>query len=217
MLVKDIMSPDTVTISPLRTVAEAAETMEKHGIRHLPVLNDDGSLAGLITRSSLGKALPGMGTGLTRFEFSYLTSSTRVSDVMIQNPVTIVEDEGVEEAARTMNVRRISSLLVMREHELVGIITDTDLFATLLELMGARRPGVRLTVYIPDQTGALARLTAAIAKPGGYISAVGGWYVKDEEDIYGAIVKIENLSQKQVLAAVSELPQVKVVDIRGGD
>ena len=217
MLVKDIMTPDPVNISPLRTVAEAAELMEQHSIRHLPIMHDDGTLAGLITRSSLGKALPGMGTGLTRFEFSYLTSSTRVGDVMIAKPAIIAEDEGVEEAARTMNVKRISSLLVMRDQKLVGIITDTDLFGALLELMGAHRPGVRLTVYIPDQTGALARVTAAIAKPGGYISAVGGWYVKDEKDSYGAIVKIENLSQEQVLAAVSELPEVVVVDIRGGD
>jgi acetoin utilization protein AcuB len=99
----------------------------------------------------------------------------------------------------------------------VGIITDTDLFGALLELMGARRRGVRLTVHIPDQTGALARITAAIAKPGGYISAVGGWYVKDAPDVYGAILKIENLSQEQVVAAISEFPEATVIDIRGGE
>jgi acetoin utilization protein AcuB len=217
MLVKDVMTPDPVTISPLLSVAEAATMMEQHSIRHLPVIHDDGSLAGLITRGSLGKALPGMGTGLTRFEFNYLTSSTRVSDVMIKTPAMISENEGVEDAARMMNEQRISSLLVMRDDQLVGIITDTDLFSTLLELMGARRPGVRLTYHIPDQTGALARVTAAIAKHGGYISAVGGWYVKDKEGMYGAIVKIENLTEDEVVSAVSEVPEVVVVDVRGGD
>lgn len=215
MLVKDLMTPDPVHISPLQSVAEAAAMMEEHGIRHLPVLGDDDQLVGLVTRVSLGKALPGMGTGLTRFEFNYLTSSTRVDDVMIDDPLQITEDGGVEEAARIMNVNRISSLMVMRDEKLVGIITDTDLFGALLELLGACRPGVRLTVHFPDQTGALAQVTAAVAKPGGYISAMGGWYVKDAQDVYGSVLKIENLSPEQVVAAMDELGDVTVVDVRG--
>jgi acetoin utilization protein AcuB len=215
MLVKDLMTPDPVHISPLRSVAEAADIMQKQGVRHLPVVDDEGRLVGLLTRSSLGKALPGMGTGLTRFEFNYLTSSTAVSDVMIKEPVLIREDEGVEDAARIMNVNRISSLLVMRDDKLAGIITDTDLFGALLELLGAHRPGVRLTVHIPDRTGQLARVTAAIAEPGGYLSAVGGWYVRGARNIYGAVLKIENLTLEQVRAAIDKLPDAVIVDLRG--
>jgi acetoin utilization protein AcuB len=215
MLVKDLMTPDPVCISRLRSVAEAADLMQRQGVRHLPVVDDDGKLVGLVTRSSLGKALPGMGTGLTRFEFNYLTSSTAVSDVMITDPVLIEEDEGVEDAARIMNVNRISSLLVMRDDKLVGIITDTDLFGALLELLGAHRSGVRLTVQIPDRAGELARVTGAIAKPGGYLSAVGGWYVKGVKDVYGAVLKIENLTPEQVTAAIDELPDAVIVDLRG--
>ncbi len=215
MLVKDLMTPDPVCISRLRSVAEAADLMQKQGVRHLPVVDDGGKLVGLVTRSSLGKALPGLGTGLTRFEFNYLTSSTAVNDVMITDPVLINEDEGVEDAARIMNVNRISSLLVMRDEKLVGIITDTDLFGALLELLGAHRPGVRLTVRIPDRAGQLARVTAAIAKPGGYLSAVGGWYVKGAKDVYGAVLKIENLTPEQVTAAIDELPDAVIVDLRG--
>jgi hypothetical protein len=115
---------------------------------------------------------------LTRFEFSYLTSSTSVAEVMIKEPVTIDKDGAVEEAARIMNEQRISSLLVMDGQELIGIITDTNIFEALMELMGGRRSGVRLTVHIADRAGALAAVTGAIAEAGGYLSAVGGWYVK---------------------------------------
>lgn len=215
MFIKDLMTPNPISVSPGASVAEASELMEKHGIRHLPVLDDQGQLVGLMTRTTLSKALPGMGTGLTRFEVSYLTSSTRVGEVMIKEPSQIDENEAVEEAARIMNVNRISSLLVMREGKLVGIITDTDLFGALLELLGARRSGVRLTVQFPDRAGELARVTRAIAEPGGYLSAVGGWYVKDVKDIYGAVLKIENLTQEQVAAAINELPDATIIDIRG--
>ena len=215
MLVKDLMTPNPIHISPHQSVAEAGDLMNGHRVRHLPVIDEDGKLLGLVTRSSLGKALPGMGTGITRFEFNYLTSSTMVSEVMIPDPDRIEEDAPVEEAARVMNENRISSLLVMREEELVGIITDTDLFEALLELMGARRPGVRLMVHIPDRTGELARVTTTVAQAGGYISAVGGWYVKGAKDVYGAILKIEELDKEQVRAAMQQLPEVTVVDLRG--
>lgn len=214
MLVKDLMTPNPIFTSPLRSVADAAKIMEESAVRHLPVLDENGQLLGLLTRSSLGRALPGMGTGLTRFEFNYLTSSTSVSDVMIEQPKTIAEDAGVEEAARVMNENRISSLLVMRGNELVGIITDTDLFGALLVLLGARRPGVRLTVHIQDRPGEFVRVLGAIAKRSGNITAFGGWHVKDAPGIYGAMLKIENLAQEQVMAAMEEIPEAKLVDIR---
>jgi acetoin utilization protein AcuB len=215
MLVKNMMATNLVCIAPSRSVAEAGEIMTEHKIRHLPVVDEQGALMGLITRGALARALPGMGTGLTRFEFSYLTSSTSVSEVMIKQPSTIDEEGAVEEAARIMNEKRISSLLVMRDQELVGIITDTNLFETLMELMGGRRSGVRLTVNIPDKAGALAQVTSAIADAGGYLSAVGGWYVKGSGNVYGSLLKIENLTQEQVVKAISKLEEVEIVDVRG--
>lgn len=215
MLVKDLMATKLVCVAPNRSVADASEMMTAHKIRHLPVVDDQGQLVGLITRPALAKALPGGGTGLTRFEFSYLTSSTSVSEVMIKEPFTIEEDGAVEEAARIMNEKRISSLLVMSGEKLVGIITDTNIFEALMELMGGRRSGVRLTVHVVDKAGALASVAGSIADAGGYLSAVGGWYVKGVEHIYGSLLKIENLTQEQVVKAISRLPDVTIVDIRG--
>jgi acetoin utilization protein AcuB len=215
MLVKDLMATKLVCVAPNRSVADASDMMAEHRIRHLPVVDEQGQLVGLITRATLAKALPGVGTGLTRFEFSYLTSSTSVSEVMIKEPHTIDEGGAIEEAARIMNEERISSLLVMRGKELVGIITDTDIFEALMELMGGRRSGVRLTVHIPDKAGALASVTSAIAEAGGYLSAVGGWYVKGAEEIYGSLLKIENLTREQVVEAISKLPDVEIIDVRG--
>jgi acetoin utilization protein AcuB len=215
VLVKDLMAAEPLHISPHRSVAEATEMMSEHNIRHLPVLDEDGRLLGLVTRSSLGKALPGMGTGLTQFESRYLTSSTRASDVMIRNPDVVSEDEAVEDVARVMNEKRISSLLVMSGEDLVGIITDTDIFEAMLELLGARRPGVRITAQIPHRPGELAKIAGAIAGVGGNISAVGGWHLSDE--YWAAVVRVEDVSRDQVVGAVEGLPDVKVVDVRVED
>ena len=135
MLVRDLMASEPLHIGPERSVADALEIMGQHGIRHLPVLDETGELHGLVTRSSLAQALPGIGTGLTQFESRYLSSSTRVREVMIHAPFSVAEDEAVEEAARIMNSRRISSLLVLRGRGLVGIITDTDFVGVAINLL----------------------------------------------------------------------------------
>jgi acetoin utilization protein AcuB len=178
-------------------------------------MDESGNLIGLATRPSLNRALPGMGTGLTRFEVNYLTLSTKVDEVMIKEPACIEPDAAVEEAARIMSEKRISSLLVKDGGNLVGIITDSDLFRVLSSLMGAKRKGIRLTVRIPDVKGALAKVTNAIAEQGGYLSAIGGWYPEDFPDEYGAILKIENLTKDQIVSAVRHLDGVNVVDVRG--
>ena len=211
MLVKHLMTPDPIPISPEKSVADAVELMTQRGIRHLPVL-DDGRLVGLVTRSSLAKALPGLGTGLTRFEYNYLTSSTQVKEVMIRDPVLGTEDMAAEEAARVMNAHRISSLIIMRDDRPVGIITDTDIFEAMLELLGARRPGVRLTVHLEDRPGQLAKVAGAVGDAGGNISAVGGWFV--DEGTWAAVLKIQNLPADQVTRIVGSVPGVTVVDVR---
>ena len=211
MLVKHLMTPNAIPISPEKSVADAVELMTERRIRHLPVV-DDGRLVGLVTRSSLAKALPGLGTGLTRFEYNYLTSSTQVKEVMIREPVLGTEDMAAEEAARIMNAHRISSLIITRGDEPVGIITDTDIFEAMLELLGARRPGVRLTVQLEDRPGQLARVAGAVGDAGGNISAVGGWFV--EEGTWAAVLKIQRLPADRAARAVGDLPGVTVVDVR---
>jgi acetoin utilization protein AcuB len=211
VLVKHLMTPDPIPIAPDQSVADAGEIMTEKGIRHLPVL-EDGVLVGLVTRSSLARALPGLGTGLTRFEVNYLTSNTTVREVMINDPALGNEDMAAEEAARVMNAQRISSLIVMREGQPVGIITDTDIFEAMLELLGARREGVRLTVHLPDRPGALAKVAGVLGSLGGNLTAVGGWQV--DQGTWGAVLKVQNLGLDQVRKSIETMPEVTLVDVR---
>lgn len=211
MLVKHLMTADPVSIAPEQSVADAGELMTQRGIRHLPVM-EEGRLVGLVTRSSLAQALPGLGTGLTRFEVNYLTSNTTVRELMIADPALSSEDMAAEEAARVMNAQRISSLIVVRDGLPVGIITDTDIFEAMLELLGARREGVRLTVHLPDRPGVLGRVAGAVGNLGGNLTAVGGWQV--DEQTWGAVLKVQNLDPEQVRAGIAALPEVTVVDVR---
>jgi acetoin utilization protein AcuB len=101
----------------------------------------------------------------------------------------------------------------MRGDSLVGIITDMDMLCTLMELMGARRAGVRVTLQAPDTRGELAKITTAVAEQGGDIVACGTYPA--EEPLQATItLKIKHASQEDLLASLRELEAVEVLDVR---
>ena len=103
----------------------------------------------------------------------YLLAKLTIKQVM-SSPVTAVTmDTPLEEAARIMADQKIGGLPVLDQGELVGIITETDLFKVLLEMMGAREKGVRLNVRVPNRAGEIAKLSQAIFNLGGNIIALG--------------------------------------------
>jgi acetoin utilization protein AcuB len=87
--------------------------------------------------------------------------------------ITVDKDTPIEEAARIMADKKIGGVPVVSAGKVVGIITETDLFKTFLELMGARQKAMRVTATIPDQPGELAKVTKAISSNGGDFISFG--------------------------------------------
>ena len=132
-------------------------------------------LVGLLTRETMLQAVPWSATSLSTLETQYILSKIKAGRVMISDVPTISEDVAVEEAARIMVDHKIGCLPVLRNGTLVGIITDIDLLAVTMEMLGARRPGLRLSVMVPYRAGEIARLSTAIAGTGGNLTAFGTW------------------------------------------
>ena len=103
---------------------------------------------GIVSDQDLQRVSPSPATTLSTYEIPYLLSKVKVSDVMTKQVITVQEDTPIEEAARIMVDNKIGGLPVVNETSaVVGIITETDIFKTFLELIGARRSGVRVTMY----------------------------------------------------------------------
>ncbi|MCL2479411.1 MAG: CBS domain-containing protein, partial [Treponema sp.] len=128
MLVSRVMTKNPIVVHAEMSINDVRSLMDREKIGHLPVLDKNNSLIGLVTREDLIKAGPSAATSLDMYEISYLLSRITVKDVMEKNVTTVQENEVVEEAARIMADRRIGCLPVMRGKLLVGIITDSDLF-----------------------------------------------------------------------------------------
>jgi len=213
MLVKDRMTPDPIRGHPDMPVTEAQALMQEHNVRHLPIVDGEGKLVGLITQRSLLRALPSDVSHFSRFEVSYVLGKIKVRNVMVKDVVTIDEGTPIEEAARIMADRKIGCLPVMRDGQLVGIITDSDLFTIMVDLLGARRAGVRMTVLQPDRPGEIARLSTAIAREGGNLTVMVG-YPGAEPGTWTSLFKVNNLLRDEVVEIVSKLEDIQIQDVR---
>lgn len=213
MLVKEIMTPHPVTVEPRMPVTQAQRLMEEDRIRHLPVIKEGKGLVGLVTRDALNRALPSELSSLSIWEINYQLAHIKVRDVMVKKVITVTEEVTVEEAARIMIDRKIGSLPVMRDGQLVGIATDIDLLEALSNLMGWRQPGVRVTVQVPDEKGRLASLATAIADAGGLL--VGGGPYPAEEPLRANIVfRVRNVPLQELASLLEAIDGVQILDIR---
>jgi len=135
MLVEQWMNRDVVTVRPEDSFREAMHLIRQKGIRHLPVVEGK-RLVGMVTDRDLRQAAPSGATSLSIHELHYLLEQLTVREVMTTRVVTVRPEQTVEEAALLLLGHRIGGLPVVRDGELVGIITETDVLQAFLQLRG---------------------------------------------------------------------------------
>ena len=212
MLVGERMSHPVLTITADIPVQDALARMKRDHVRRYPVVDKNGKLVGIVTENDLINASPSQATTLSVWEISYLLSKITIERVMTAKVITTTPDTTVEKAASIMTDSHISSLPVMQGDRLVGIITETDLFHILLEMLGARAPGVRLTVEIPDKPGELFELAGAINNLGGNIVGMGAIQGESTSSRL-VILKVAGVKMESLKQAVLPLVE-KIVDLR---
>jgi acetoin utilization protein AcuB len=212
MLVRDRMTPDPITVSPELSIAEALEQMRNDGVHRYPVVDDKGKLVGIVTDEDLLYASPSSVTSLTVWEITYLLNQVKVKEAMAKKVITVKEDCPIEDAAGMMRENKVSGLPVMRGDQLVGIITESDLFDVFLELFMAQEKGVRLTVMAPYFKGSLAQITSAITEAGGLIHALNTFLGEDDKT-WGCQLKVADISEEDLLAVVKP-HVVEILDVR---
>lgn len=213
MLVYERMTRHPITVHPDLPVAEALRIIREQGIRRFPVIDrKTNKLIGIVTEKELLYASPSPATSLSIHEINYLLAKLTVEKVMSTDLITVGENTPIEEAALMLVDNNIGALPVLRGDTLVGIITETDLFKTFIELFAARQDGVRLTLLVPEQKGELATITEAIADLGGNIITLGTFQGDDMSNRL-LTIKVDGVAQDQLVGKMREIG-AKIVDAR---
>jgi acetoin utilization protein AcuB len=202
------MSKMPITTNPSATVPDALQVMRGSKVRQLPVVSEKGELVGIVALDDLLRVSPSPATSLSVWELDYLLEKITIDKVMTRDVITVTEDAAVEEAGRIMADNKVSGLPVMCDGELVGIITESHLFNILLELFGAREPGIRVTAKVKREKGGLAKLSGAVSALGAGFVAFG--IAADSDTI---TFKVQEVDRVALIKAVEPLVD-SVVDVR---
>jgi acetoin utilization protein AcuB len=120
---------------------------------------------------------------------------------MSSPPITVHEDDPLEEAARVMVEKKIGCLPVMSNGKLVGMITETDIFESFVEILSGREASLRVSIQVPNVRGELARLAGIIAGAGGNICSVASFQGKTPEHLY-ITFRLEGVEEESLLATL---------------
>lgn len=173
MYVKNKMTKDPICIDINSKISEAVDLMSEHSLHRLPVVNGK-KLVGLLTEGQISRKGPSKATSLSIYELNYLLSKTSVDAIMIKDVITIHEDRFLEDAALLMLKHDIGCLPVVNDaNDVVGILTQNDVFAAFLDILGYRERGSRITIQVEDKLGAIGEISKVFVKNGCNITHVG--------------------------------------------
>lgn len=197
MHVRSRMTRNPITITRQTTIADALELMRTHNVRRLPVMEKD-KLAGIVTDRDLSEVSPSPATSLSVFEINYLLAKMKVNDVIPkkQEIFTISPDAYVEEAAIIMREHKVGALPVTDNGNLVGIITETNIFDAFIDILGVKEAGSRVTLEVMDKPGVLADVTQIIKNEGTNISRVA---VFREEDKTFLVIRLTTFNVSPIV------------------
>ena len=216
MRVKNRMTPNPITASPKTNFNEALRLMQQNHIKHLPVVDAHGKLVGIVTQGDMLRAEPSPVTTLSVYEIASLLEKVTMEKIMTAPVLAVEEACSITNAARFMLEHEIDSLPVVREGQLVGIITDTDIFKTFVEITGGTQSGSRIEARMPDQKGQLAPFIQALSNAGSYIVSVAISYEESGEHGY-VDVKERGGDESQMRAELEKLSDVELISFRPSD
>jgi len=166
MFVSRSMTQKVVTIDKNADILEAKELMEQYQIRHVPVVEPDGLLIGMITDRDLRSALPS-----TYFKKDKkatkkdAASSIKVKEIMAQNLVTLSPMDTLQDALLLIQKTLVGALPVVDKNDkLMGIISVRDLLRAFINVLGIGTPGTLLCILVEEKLGQLKKIVDIITE-----------------------------------------------------
>lgn len=173
MLVRNWMTEDVKTISPDTSLLKIGKLLRDHNVRRLPVVDDRGQLKGIVSDRDVRDASPSKATTLDMYEMHYLLAEIKASSIMTPNPITVKPTDTVENAAMLMLDNKIGGLPVVDDAgEMVGIISDHDVFKALVNITGVREGGIQIGLTVPNVQGGMRPVFDLLRKHGARILSV---------------------------------------------
>ena len=218
MLVKDWMSKKVIIMDENDSMFDATKIMREKNIRMLPVVKK-GSLAGIVTDRDLKRASASDATTLEIHELIYLLSKIKLKEIMTKDPITIPSDYTVEETAEVLLENKISGVPVVEDRgQVIGVITQTDLFKAMVSLTGLKKRGIKFAFQLEDRPGSIKELADVIRKFNGRMATILTSYDGVKAGYRKVYIRMYNINRSKLEQLKEELEEkgtlLYMVDLR---
>lgn len=190
MIVEQIMKTDVVSLLPTDSISKAILLMATKKIRHIPIIDEHQHVVGLITDRDIKDAAP----SIFRANENKEDLEKPIQTIMKQNVITGHPLDFVEEIAALFYEHHISCLPILKDQLLVGIVTETDLLHTLVELTGANQPGSQIEVKVPNKAGMLFDIASVIRNHNTNIQSILVYPDKKDEKYKILVIRVQMMN-----------------------
>lgn len=200
MIVEEVMKKEISTLFPTNSIADAINLMEAKHIRHIPIINTENHLVGLVTVANIREATPSIFHANEHLEDLLKPIDT----IMEKNVITGHPLDFVEEVAALFYEHQISCIPIINNRELIGIVTETDLLRTMIELTGVHQPGSQIEIKSPNITGMLCDIVTIIHNRKANILSVLVYPDKKDEQYKIIVLRVQMINP---IGLIQELKQ----------
>ena len=160
------MTRNVVTIEKNADIIEAARKMKRNGFRHLPVVEADHRLIGIVTDRDIRSALPSSQlTDIRDGAEPTGTSGIKVMDIMTPDPITASLSDTIQDALLLIQEKKVGAMPVVDEQgKLKGILSVRDLLRAFIHVLGIGEPGTLLCIIVEEKIGQLKKIVDAITE-----------------------------------------------------
>jgi acetoin utilization protein AcuB len=158
------MTRKVITVDQEAGILDAQELMVKNKIRHLPIIDKDQHLIGIVTDRDIRSALPYHFYDAPQEEKKKI-STLKVQDIMTANPISISPAYTIQDALLLIQNSKVGALPVVDDDRcLKGIISVRDLLRAFINVLGIGEPGTLLCILVEEKVGQLKLIVDAITE-----------------------------------------------------
>ncbi|ELK47325.1 acetoin utilization AcuB family protein [Halobacillus sp. ACCC02827] len=190
MLVEEIMKKEVITLPPSETIEKAMKLLHQHHIRHLPIVDEENKVIGIVSDRDVRDASPSIFD-----EDSNPQEWKKPIHTIMTSPVTTVHPlDFVEETASIFYEQEIACVPVTRDDKLVGIVTEKDMLYTMIQLTGTNVQSSQIEIKVINKPGILPQVMAVFGKRKVNISSVLIYPYKPDSSYKVIVVRIQTMN-----------------------
>jgi acetoin utilization protein AcuB len=180
---------------------------------------EKGKLKGILTDGDMKRASASDATSLEIHELMYLLCELKIKEIMTKNPITVPPDYTLEETAEVLVENRISGVPVVDNGDnVVGVITEVDLFRAMISLTGLKKRGIQFAFKVEDRSGSIQEIADIIRKYGGRMASILSSYENTSNGYRKVYIRMYGIDRNKVPNLIEELKKeanlLYMVDLR---